>query len=149
MPLKTDVSRFLTDRLDLFRDQAETAGVSLELAGTPAETVSLDAVLVAQMMDNLILNALQNTPAGGRVTVAAVRRRDTLMLSVADTGRGVPESLRPHLFEPFASARPEGTGLGLALVREAAEAHGGEVRALHRRDGTTIEIELPGTWPSS
>lgn len=75
------------------------------------------------------------------------------MLAVADTGRGVPEALRAQLFEPFASGHVDGTGLGLALVRETAAAHGGTVHALRRPNGTTIEIsipeELPAAWPAS
>ena len=62
---------------------------------------------------------------------------------VADTGSGVPEELRDHLFEPFVTGRSEGTGLGLAVVREIAEAHGGTARAVHRDDGTTFVLELP------
>jgi len=62
---------------------------------------------------------------------------------VSDSGQGVPESIREHLFEPFASGRPDGTGLGLAIVREVAEAHGGSARALHRDDGTTFVLDIP------
>jgi nitrogen-specific signal transduction histidine kinase len=51
--------------------------------------------------------------------------------------------MRDHLFEPFVTGRPEGTGLSLAVVREIAEAHGGTARATHRHDGTTFVVELP------
>jgi signal transduction histidine kinase len=148
-PAQTDLTALLTGRLDLFREQAEAAGVQLEASPPPREPAWLDAGLMTRALDNLVLNALQNTPAGGRVTLAVTRRGDTLVLEVADTGRGVPETIRPNLFEPFVSARPEGTGLGLALVREAVKAHSGVVRALHRPEGTTIQIELPGVWQPS
>ena len=123
----------------------------LEVASRTGGKAMLDPARIERALDNLVLNALQNTPPGGRVILGAARRGSALVLSVADTGRGVPEVLREHLFEPFVAGRPEGTGLGLALVREAAEAHGGTVRALRRPDGTTIEIELPQgeAWPAS
>ena len=71
-----------------------------------------------------------------------------LHLSVADAGRGVPLAIREHLFEPFATGRPDGIGLGLAIVREVAEAHGGRVTLEHRSDGTTFTLALPtGDWP--
>ena len=66
-----------------------------------------------------------------------------LRLSVSDAGYGVPESIREHLFEPFATGRPDGTGLGLAMVREVADAHGGRAFVQHRNDGTTFTLEIP------
>lgn len=139
----TDPGALVRDRVAFYREQAAAAAVALEAAGKAVPPAALDRGRLERALDNLILNALQATPPGGRIAVAARRDAAGLVLSVADTGRGVPEALRPQLFEPFASGRPEGTGLGLAQVREAAEAHGGRVRALHRADGTTIEIILP------
>jgi signal transduction histidine kinase len=94
-------------------------------------------------LDNLILNAIQNTPAGGRIVVDALRRQDKLLLSVTDSGAGVSEEMRDRLFEPFATARSEGTGLGLAIVREIARAHRGEARLAHTGRGARFEIEVP------
>jgi len=149
----TGPAALLRDRIAFYREQAATAAVALDQAGDDPDPVALDRGRLERALDNLILNALQATPPGGRITVAALLRDEGLVLSVADTGSGVPEALRPRMFEPFASGRPEGTGLGLAQVREAAEAHGGRVRALHRPDGTTVEIIIPrgddGAWPAS
>ena len=94
-------------------------------------------------LDNLILNAIQNTPAGGRVTVDTVHHEDKLFLRVSDTGPGVSEELRDRLFEPFVTARPDGTGLGLAIVREIARNHGGDVRLVATGGGAIFEIEVP------
>ncbi|OKO81392.1 hypothetical protein AC628_07130 [Bradyrhizobium sp. NAS96.2] len=141
LPVK-DVAAFLTERIELFREQAAEQGLELEVCGGGAEA-RFDPARIAQAIDNLILNAIQNTPAGGRVTLSAERIGDRMALSVADTGRGVPEEVRAHLFEPFVTGRSEGTGLGLAVVREIAEAHGGTVRAVHRSDGTVFVLELP------
>jgi signal transduction histidine kinase len=141
VPIK-DVAAFLTERVELFREQAASQEVELEARGGDAEA-RFDPARIAQAIDNLILNAIQNTPRGGRVTLSSERKGDRLILSVADTGQGVPEAVRAHLFEPFVTGRSEGTGLGLAVVREIAEAHGGAVRAVHRNDGTTFVLELP------
>ena len=141
VPVK-DVVGFLAERVELFREQAAAQGVELETRGDGAEA-RFDPARIAQAIDNLILNALQNTPAGGRVTLCAENHGDRVVLSVADTGHGVPAKVRVHLFEPFVTGRSEGTGLGLAVVREIAEAHGGTARAVHRNDGTTFVLELP------
>jgi signal transduction histidine kinase len=102
-----------------------------------------DQFQMQRALDNLILNAIQNTPAGGRVTVDTVHHGDKLFLRVSDTGPGVSEELRDRLFEPFVTARPDGTGLGLAIVREIARNHGGDVRFVTTGGGATFEIEVP------
>jgi signal transduction histidine kinase len=140
--LVKDITAFLDGRADLFREQAAAQGVTLKVKGCDGGAV-FDPRRIAQAIDNLTLNAIQNTSSGGRVTLCAEKANDRLILSVADTGCGVPESMRDHLFEPFVTGRPEGTGLGLAVVREIAEAHGGTARVIHRRDGTTFFVELP------
>jgi signal transduction histidine kinase len=133
---------FLKERVDLFREQAAAHGLAVKVDGRTIEA-AFDSTRIGQAIDNLVLNAIQNTPPGGYITVSAERSGDRLVLSVADTGRGVPDGVRAQLFEPFVTARPDGTGLGLAVVREIAEAHGGSARAIHRSDGTTLIIELP------
>ncbi|UFW91972.1 HAMP domain-containing histidine kinase (plasmid) [Bradyrhizobium barranii] len=140
-PVK-DVVAFLAERVELFREQAALLGGELEARGDLVEG-HFDPTRIAQAIDNLILNALQNTPPGGRVILCAETTGDRVLLVVADTGSGVPEELRNHLFEPFVTGRSEGTGLGPAVVREIAEAHGGTARAVHRDDGTTFVLELP------
>jgi signal transduction histidine kinase len=144
--LVKDIAAFLKERADLFREQAAAHEVMIEVEACHGEAV-LEPKRIARAIDNLTLNAIQNTPAGGRVTLRAERSNDRLVFSVADTGHGVPEEMRNHLFEPFVTGRPEGTGLGLAIVREIAEAHGGTARAIHRHDGTTFVMELP--WRAS
>jgi signal transduction histidine kinase len=70
-----------------------------------------------------------------------------MSLKVCDTGPGVDASIEPRLFEPFVSGRADGVGLGLALVREIAIAHGGEARYLRQPVGACFEVEIP--WRAS
>ena len=107
----------------------------------------LDAEQMRRALDNLILNAIENTPAGGVIEVAARQRTDNLCLRVRDTGQGVPDNIRERLFEPFVTGRSEGTGLGLAVVREITRAHGGEARLVPTGPGAEFEIEVP--WRTS
>ena len=94
-------------------------------------------------LDNLILNAIQSTPAGGSVTVDVLRRQGKLLFHVTDSGPGVRDEIRDRLFEPFVTARSDGTGLGLAIVREIARAHHGDARLVNAGPGATFEIEVP------
>jgi signal transduction histidine kinase len=141
-----DVIAFLDERADLFREQAAAHGLVVKVEGTAIDA-AFDSARIGLAIDNLVLNAIQNTSPGGRITVRAELSGERLVLSVEDTGHGVPEEVRGQLFEPFVTARPDGTGLGLAVVREIAEAHGGTARAVHRTDGTTFILELP--WQPS
>jgi signal transduction histidine kinase len=146
MPSEADLGRFLHDATESHRELAAANGVTLQaapLAGTPTAP-KFDVDQVRRALDNLILNALQNTPRGGVVTVAAAEGNGHLHLRVSDTGPGVAADIRERLFEPFVTARAEGTGLGLAIAREIARAHGGEARLVSTTySGTAFEIELP------
>jgi len=146
---EVELASFLDSTIEPHRELAAANGLSLE-TGTTAPNDPLPRFDPSQMqraLDNLILNAIQNTPAGGRVLVDALRQHDNLLLSVTDSGAGVSEEMRERLFEPFATARAEGTGLGLAIVREIARAHQGEARLAHTEHGARFEIEVP--WQTS
>jgi signal transduction histidine kinase len=140
-----ELSSFLKSTLENHRELATERGLSLK-AGTENHQCPLprfDPFQMQRALDNLILNAIQNTPAGGRVGVDALYHGDKLLLRVSDTGPGVSEEVRDRLFEPFVTVRPDGTGLGLAIVREIARAHHGDTRLVHGESGATFEIEVP------
>src|SRR5262249_39950925 len=94
-------------------------------------------------MENLLCNALQHTPQGGAVRIAAHAEGSHLRLRVSDTGSGVAPEVLPRLFEPFVTSRAAGTGLGLALVREIAMAHDGSVQLVGAAPGACFDIEIP------
>jgi len=107
-----------------------------------------DSLLLAELVDNLIDNALRYTPAGGRVTVATGYDRDRPHLSVEDTGPGIAPAERNKVFERFyriTGTQGEGSGLGLAIVREVADGHGAtvEIGACNEHGGTRVRITFP------
>lgn len=106
-----------------------------------------DADALGRALDNLVHNALQHTPPGGRVTVRARHDGDRLLIQVDDSGPGVPAELRPRLFEPFVTSKTDGHGLGLAIAREIALAHGGQLRLAvcppEAGGGARFELEVP------
>jgi signal transduction histidine kinase len=112
--------------------------------------VRVDPVWFRQAISNLVANAIQHTPPAGQVTVRAESRDGTPLVTVDDTGPGFPGALLDAAFEPFArpagrgaGARRESAGLGLAVVRTIAEAHGGWVRA-ENRPGGGARVTLAG-----
>ena len=138
------IAFWLEERFDVIYDQAHDAGIALDADIEPPDlSWAFDPQWVARAVDNLLLNALQHTPNGGSVTVEVRERDKRLHIAVRDNGSGVPADVRTHLFEPFVTTRAEGTGLGLALVREIAEAHGGRVQLSETVQGAEFVLELP------
>ena len=129
-----DVGDLLRDAQVNFSPQASDRGVTLALDLPPElPQVVADWRRIAQVLGNLVTNALRHTPQGGCVTLSAAAGEGVVELSVADTGTGVsPEDL-PYIFERFwrgAKSRSRaggGTGLGLAIAKHIVEAHGGEI----------------------
>ncbi|HEV2708082.1 MAG TPA: ATP-binding protein [Pyrinomonadaceae bacterium] len=110
--------------------------------------LELDGAAVATVRDalsNLLLNALQATPAGGRVTVEASVDDGALTLAVVDGGAGVPAEIRERVWEPFFTTKQRGTGLGLSIVRKRVEEVGGSARLAPARagEGARFEISVP------
>ncbi len=116
--------------------------------GLPPLTADEDRL--AQVLTNLLDNALRHTPSGGHVVVRAIRQADHLILEVADDGPGIPEADQPYIFERFwrgdrsRSRDSGGSGLGLAIARQLVEAHGGTVTVESAPGaGSVFRISLP------
>ncbi|MES2531046.1 MAG: HAMP domain-containing sensor histidine kinase [Pseudomonadota bacterium] len=146
-PVRVDLCAWLAERAAGVQRSAGEKEVALRVEpDAPAEAV-FDPVHLARAVDNLLDNAVRHAPRGGKVVLAAERDGGRLRIRVDDDGPGVPEAFRPQLFEPFATGRADGTGLGLALAREVALAHGGELLHVALPRGTRFELELP--WRNS
>ncbi|GGL05379.1 hypothetical protein Sme01_63710 [Sphaerisporangium melleum] len=112
--------------------------------------VRADPALLAQVLANLLDNAVRHSPPGGLVRLDAAARGDGVRLGVIDAGPGIPAPERPRVFERFSrldaarAADAGGTGLGLAIVREIVELHGGSVRVAETTSGCHMVVDLPG-----
>ncbi|UUU33708.1 SpoIIE family protein phosphatase [Streptomyces sp. CA-210063] len=145
-----DLSATTAELAGMFRSAFEAAGLALDVDCPPLpQPVCVDREMYEKIVLNLLSNALKFTPSGGaRVVLSAVG--DRARLTVSDTGIGVPEEELPRLFERFhrvhgAPARThEGSGIGLALVKDLVQQHGGTVTADSRPGGgTTFTVEIP------
>ena len=112
--------------VDLFRANAREHGIGLEYQIRDDAQLSGKCVSVLRdALSNLLLNALQATSPGGKISLAAALDNAELLISVQDTGPGVPLELREQIWEPFFTTRQRGTGLGLAIVRKRVQEVGG------------------------
>jgi signal transduction histidine kinase len=100
-----------------------------------------------QIWANLIDNALDAVPDGGRVEVVAARERQCVVVRVVDNGPGIPEDMRERIFDPFFTTKPvgHGTGLGLDIVRRLVRHNDGEIEVESRPGRTEFRISLPLT----
>ena len=143
-----DLAALLRAAAEPYASRAEQSGVRFDL-DAPAEPLPVrgDARQLAQAIGNLLDNALKFTPSGGAVGVSLRRDGAEAVLSVSDSGIGLPPADVPYLFDRFhraanAAAYP-GSGLGLAIVRAVAAAHGGAVTTIPAAPGATFIVRLP------
>jgi PAS domain S-box-containing protein len=138
--------------LETMRPVAEQQGIALELSlGEPAGEVRGDPVRLQQIVWNLLSNALKFTPEGGRVHVHAAASRDWIDITVSDTGTGISPEFLPFIFDRFKQEPTHtrsaslGVGLGLPIVKQLVELHGGSVGAhsAGRGQGATFTVRLP------
>ena len=146
--------------LALYRPQFEAKGISIETRFAPeAEQVTADRDKMLQAMRNLVENAWKYTPAGGRVTVATEPAGEGIRVVFSNSGAGIAEADLPYVFERFfrgdrsRSREGGGAGIGLAIVKELIEAHGGRVGAESGGGETRVWFVLPrqkaGTGPGT
>lgn len=114
----------------------------------PVPAVLGDARLLGQVALNLVLNAIRAAGSGGagapRVAVETALEDGLVRLRVRDNGPGIPDALRPHLFDPFAARRgANGGGFGLAVTHQIVTSHRGRLALESGPDGTTATVELP------
>ena len=144
-----DLSDLLRRTVDQFEGQARQAGVTMTLHGRPL-VVRGNEDKLRQVFVNLLSNAVKYTPAGGTVRVRVYRREDLAAVEVTDTGIGIAEEDLPYIFERFyradrsRSRATGGSGIGLAIARTLARAHGGDVTAESRLGhGSIFTVTLP------
>jgi signal transduction histidine kinase len=147
-----DLRAVLAGAVALVRARAEQQRVEVQ-SQSPSRPVvaTVDAGQLGGVLVNLLLNALDAMPGGGRLEVSLESASGSVRLAVADTGGGISPDMEGRLFTPFASSKPTGTGLGLCISRRVIEDHGGRIRGANRaRGGACFTITLPagGNGPS-
>ena len=148
------IEEVIQSAVDAFRLAAEARDQSLraDIAGGLPQ-LRADAEQIRRVLDNLLSNAIRNTPRGGAILITAAQRKGYLSISVADTGHGIPPEYLPRLFNRFLSVpggQSGGTGLGLAISKRLIEAHGGQISAQSQVGrGTTITFTLPVAYEAA
>jgi signal transduction histidine kinase len=144
-PRPADVGQLVREVAAVIEARAERAGVTLVVEGTSA-LARIDPRRIKEALLNLLLNAIEATPPGGRVALRASVTGDGVVLSVEDSGPGMPPERLATAGTPFSTGRTGGTGLGLALARQAVEQHGGTL-ALDSAAGrgTVARLTLPAS----
>jgi signal transduction histidine kinase len=149
-PVRLELNEFAQKILLLFEAQASEAGVALEVrpAGAPL-WVSADPQLLRVAISNLVNNALDalstRRPSAEqpRIELAVEAGPSTARLLVSDNGDGIANDIRPRLFEPFQSGKASGVGIGLALGKRIAQAHGGDLELSSFALGARFSLSLP------
>jgi two-component system phosphate regulon sensor histidine kinase PhoR len=149
VPVRLDL--LVREEVDRHRDRAGRAGIELSVQAEPA-TVPGSSKDLSLLIGNLLDNAVQYTPAGGRVDVEVGVKKEGTFLEVRDTGIGIPARDLPRIFERFYRVDPArsrqtgGTGLGLSIARHVVEQHGGRIAATSELGGgSTFRVILPSS----
>ena len=121
--------------------------VAMDLAAQP-DTAYFDREQMVQVLINLIRNAMQAMPAGGQIRIGTNRDAELLKVTVSDSGTGISADSAASIFDPFFTTKSDGTGLGLAMVRQICLAHGGNIQYIEQKSdtdtaGASFEVSIP------
>jgi len=148
----SDINKLLEDILRLWAPKINRASIETKLSLQPdIPLVTGDSGELQQVLSNLILNAIEAIDKGGTLTITTKtalstfhKNRQILLITVKDTGKGIPDNLRNTIFNPFFSTKPEGAGLGLTISYQIIKRHGGVLSCNKSGpEGTLFSIELP------
>jgi signal transduction histidine kinase len=143
-PRPIDLGRLVAEVAETTRALAASRGLTLEVDSSVTGEVTLDPDQIRPALDNLLRNAVEATPAGGRVTLAARREGGGIVLEVSDTGAGIAPEHLPRIFDLYFTTKTEGTGVGLAVTHQIVTAHGGSVDVESSPgQGTRFFVRLP------
>jgi len=148
-PMSESVPRIVEGLLPAFSEPLKEGRVELQL-DVPATLpeIRVDPVQMEQALIEIVSNALDAMPQGGRLRITAsadgnTESGDYVSIDITDTGGGIPESVLSSVCEPFFTTRTEGTGLGLAIAKRYVEQNGGRLEIMSRPGSTTVSVRLP------
>jgi signal transduction histidine kinase len=144
--VRLDLATLAAEVVELGKAEAEKAGLILELDAAAPAMVDGDGSQLRRALLNLVQNAIQATPRGGRVQLRVRQTGDEVTATVSDTGPGIPSDSQDKIFTPFFTTKEKGTGLGLAFVKEIVADHGGHLSlASSPGEGSTFSLRLPAS----
>ena len=144
-----DVNELIQEMVVLLRNEASRYSITIhrELADDLPKAMA-DRVQLQQVLMNLMLNSIEAMKdmgtAGGELTISSSLQDGELLISVSDTGLGLPPGLADQIFDPFFTTKAQGTGMGLTISRSIVESHGGRLSAVTSESGATFRFTLPG-----
>ena len=140
----TRVSQLLDDTLALLDDQLVKRGIDVTRSYAPADHAAVDSNQMRQVFLNLLLNSLEAMERPGSITVETIATNGHLEAVITDTGPGIDRKDLPHVFDPFHTTKPFGTGLGLSVAHRIVRDHGGRISIDSEPGlGTTVRVRLP------
>ena len=148
------VALLIRESLESYRHSAAEKNITLKAAlANPSGAIQFDRDRIAQILSNLISNAVKFTPEGGAVTLKTEQTENEIKVSVSDTGPGIPEAETSRVFEKFAQLRNKdrhGLGLGLYISKTLVESHNGKLWVVSQPGkGSTFCFTLPKQQPGA
>ncbi|MBS2027518.1 MAG: PAS domain-containing protein [Deltaproteobacteria bacterium] len=141
-PSRTQIDlRHVVERVLALEELPRGVTCTVELDELPP--IEADFEQLTGALGNLVRNAIEALPHGGTITITGKREGEQLLLTVRDSGAGVPASIRERLFQPLVTTKPLGIGLGLTTARSLVENHGGTLRECGGAEGACFELRLP------
>jgi len=145
-PSKLDLSESVRETVELYRKRIDQHQIELTLELAHELIVQGIKGELRQVISNLLVNAIEAVPAGGKINVTTFSNAGRVFLEMTDNGSGIDEKVRDHILEPFFTTKPgTGTGLGLWITQSILEKHGGAIRVCMSgvTSGTKFQVELP------
>jgi hypothetical protein len=138
-PRQVDLAALIAGLAELFGPEAEGAGISVWAAGLENPMpASVDTDLMKQALTNIVRNALEAMPHGGKLSLALRQEGGMAAIEIADTGPGVPAEAKEKIFELYYSTKQKGSGIGLAMAYRAVQLHGGSIEVLDGPEGGAL-----------
>lgn len=140
-----DLQTFLEETVAVVASKAEARGIVLGREFDSTGILSLDREQMRQAVLNLLMNAIDATPAGGSITLRSIAGgKDIVLIEVIDTGSGIRREIRERIFDPYFTTKEEGTGMGLSLTHQIVAEHGGSIEVESEGgEGSVFRIRIP------
>ena len=137
-----DIRGLLDEACAALQADPKQSGLTIQLHGKPS-SLQIDPLMIRSVVDNLLINASHATNGTGKIQVSAHTDSGRCRIEVADNGTGIPDEIVGRVFDPFATSKPMGTGLGLALAKRIMDSHDGEISFETSPRGTTFQLVFP------